>query len=103
MKNVVMSSLILLMVLPAMSFASSWAPVEEGVAVSGKVHAIKKSKKYRSVEKCRAYAETKSIVVAFTLDANKGIALPILPLEVALLKRVRYLRLKVRPLRLPSF
>jgi hypothetical protein len=72
LKNVVMSSLILLMVLPAMSFASSWAPVEEGVAVSGKVHAIKKTKKYRSVEKCRAYAETKSVVVAFTLDANKG-------------------------------
>ena len=41
-------------------------------AVSGKIHAISKSAKYRSVEKCCAYAETKPVVVAFTLGIIKG-------------------------------
>jgi len=40
-----------------MSFAASWMPVEEGISVSGKIHAIKKSGNYKTVENCRAYAE----------------------------------------------
>jgi len=47
-------------------------PVEESMAVSGKVHGIKSSKEYQSVGKCRACAETKSVVVAFTVDINKA-------------------------------
>ena len=75
MKNVIKRSLMLAALVPAISFASStsdWMPVEDGLAVSGKIHAVKTSKKFRSVEKCRAYAEKKSTVVAFTLDLNKG-------------------------------
>ncbi len=47
-------------------------PVEESMAVSGKVHGIKSSKEYQSVGKCRACAETKSVVVAFTLGIIKA-------------------------------
>ena len=75
MKNVIKRSLMLATLVPAMSFASSasnWMPVEDGTAVSGKIHAVKTSKKFRYVEKCRAYAEKKPAVVAFTLDVNKG-------------------------------
>jgi hypothetical protein len=75
MKNVIKRSLVLAAFLPSLAIASSpsnWMPVEDGVAVSGKVHAVKTSKKFRSVEKCRAYAQKKPAVVAFTLDLNKG-------------------------------
>jgi hypothetical protein len=72
MKNVIKASLIVMMVLPAMSFASSWKPVEEGKALSGKIHAVKTTRKYRSVEKCRAFAYSKPTVVAFTFDRNKS-------------------------------
>ena len=75
MKNVIKRSLMLAAFIPTLSFASStssWMPVDNDMSVSGKVHAVKTSKKFRSVEKCRAYAEKKSAVVAFTIDLNKG-------------------------------
>lgn len=75
MKNIIKRSLVLAVFLPSLGFAnstSSWMPVEDGTAVSGKVHAVKTSKKFRSVEKCRAYAEKRPAVVAFTLDLDKG-------------------------------
>ncbi|MBT7904788.1 MAG: hypothetical protein P8Q18_08400 [Porticoccaceae bacterium] len=75
MKNIIKHSLMLVALVPAVSFASAtsdWMPVEDGLAISGKIHAVKTSKKFRSVEKCRAFAEKKPSVVAFTLDLNKG-------------------------------
>ena len=75
MKSVIRKCLMLALLAPALSFASSssvWLPTEEGLGISGKIHAVKKSKKFRSEEKCRAFAEKRSAVVAYTLDLNKG-------------------------------
>ena len=75
MKNLIRKSLILAILAPALSFASSssiWLPTDEGMAISGKIHALKKSKKYRSEEKCRAFAEQRSEVIAYTFDHNNG-------------------------------
>ena len=75
MKSVIRKCLILGMLLPALSSANSssmWMPEEEGLAISGKIHAVKSSKKFRAVEKCRAFAEKRPAVVAYTLDLKKG-------------------------------
>jgi hypothetical protein len=72
MKNVVLAGLFVFAAMPAASFASTWMPVTEGTALSGKVHAVKMSKKLLTVEKCRSFAEKSESVVGFTLDTAKG-------------------------------
>ena len=65
----------LVALVPAVSFASAtsdWMPVEDGLAISGKIHAVKTSKKFRSVESCQALCTSRSSCVAFTLDTSKG-------------------------------
>ncbi len=51
MKSVIRKCLMLALLAPTLSFASSssvWLPAEEGLGISGKIHAVKKSKKFRT-------------------------------------------------------
>jgi hypothetical protein len=58
----------LLLSLPFQAFAAM--EVTEGTAIKGAIFAVKTAKKYSSVEGCKAAAEAKSRVKAFTFNTS---------------------------------
>jgi hypothetical protein len=63
-----MKKLLLASILIIPGIALSEIEIKKGYAVKGKISVIRDTAKYRSVEKCNAYATTKSKTVAFTYN-----------------------------------
>ena len=63
-----MKKLLLASILTIPGIAISEVEIKEGYSVKGKISVIRDTAKYRSVEKCNAYAATKSKTVAFTYN-----------------------------------
>lgn len=63
-----MKKLLLASILIIPGIALSEIEIKKGYAVKGKISVIRDTAKYRSVEKCNAYANTKSKTVAFTYN-----------------------------------
>ena len=63
-----MKKLLLVSILIIPGIALSEIEIKKGYAVKGKISVIRDTAKYRSVEKCNAYATTKSKTVAFTYN-----------------------------------
>jgi hypothetical protein len=63
MKKILLASIL---IIPGI--ALSEIEIKKGYAVKGKISVIRDTAKYRSVEKCNAYATTKSKTVAFTYN-----------------------------------
>lgn len=63
-----MKKLLLASILITPGIALSEIEIKKGYAVKGKISVIRDTAKYRSVEKCNAYATTKSKTVAFTYN-----------------------------------
>ena len=63
-----MKKLLLASILMIPGIAVSEIEIKEGYTVKGKISVIRDTAKYRSVEKCNAYASTKSTTVAFTFN-----------------------------------
>ena len=63
MKKLLLASIL---IIPGM--ALSEIEIKKGYAVKGKISVIRDTAKYRSVEKCNAYATSKSKTVAFTYN-----------------------------------
>ena len=66
MKNIIMTAI--LISLPFQATASM--NIQEGVALKGSIFAVKKAKKYSSVEGCTAAANAKTRVKGFTFNAT---------------------------------
>ncbi|MDB4848445.1 hypothetical protein OAH84_01225 [Gammaproteobacteria bacterium] len=45
--------------------------IKEGYSVNGSISSTRNTSKYASVEKCNAYADTRSKVVAFTYNSKR--------------------------------
>ena len=63
-----MKKLLLASILIIPGIALSEIEIKKGYAVKGKISVIRDTAKYRSVEKCNAYATSKSKTVAFTYN-----------------------------------
>ena len=63
-----MKKLLLASILIIPGIALSEIEIKKGYAVKGKISVIRDTAKYRSFEKCNAYATTKSKTVAFTYN-----------------------------------
>ena len=63
-----MKKLLLASILMIPGIALSEIEIKKGYAVKGKISVIRDTAKYRSVEKCNAYATSKSKTVAFTYN-----------------------------------
>lgn len=72
MKHIILISIICCAATPTVISASTWMPPAKQVAIMGKVHSVRETKKYRSVAKCRAFADKSDAIVGFTLDTIKG-------------------------------
>ena len=73
MKNVLKSSFVLLLLLlPGVSFGADWGSLEKDSVINGKVDVVKSAKKYNTLESCKDFANKRNRAIAFTLDLKRG-------------------------------
>ena len=69
MKNLLTIAFIVGLSMPALANNFS---VVENVSFDGTITVVKNSKKYRNVQACQAYCDSRSSCAAFVLDLNAG-------------------------------
>ena len=66
-----MKKIFLITLLAIPGFLLADIEIKEGFSVNGSISATRGTPKYASVEKCNAYADSRSKVIAFTYNSKK--------------------------------